>query len=154
MIERWGDEQIVAQQEAHVSGAAERAGALRGGAAGPLARSLAMAAAAFCLYGGWAMLANRGHGLAAARRAGLVQGVLSFTITLGMTMLIEALHRRLRDRRRGAALTALCAVGLSGSAVVLGHLAAGTPEVLRTVAPSLLIGSFYATSYTLALRRL
>jgi hypothetical protein len=107
--------------------------------------------AAVGMYGTWAFFANLAHGASVALRAGLAQGASSGFTTLVIGSVVEALHAALpRGRRR-----TLVAVGISASLsslVHLGvHLAAGTPEILRAILPSVIMGYVFAASYAFAL---
>ena len=117
----------------------------------PLLRSTAAHVAFAALaMGGWALFANRGHGLGRAALACLVQGLLSGAITFGLKRSLEAMAARVT----GVAAVLLpplvtCAVVLI---VLLGvHRLAGTPEVWRTIAVPYAVSSTYAFVYCLGL---
>ena len=57
--------------------------------------SAAHVAFAFVAMGGWALYANHGHGLAAAWRPALVQGLISAAITFVLKRALEAMAGRL-----------------------------------------------------------
>ncbi len=116
-------------------------------------RSVASACLAFVVYAPWAFFANLGHGSARALRAGCTQGVLSFVLTLTLTQLMEALFRIPRTPWRGFGLALAGAVCVSSLLNVSAHAIAGTPEILRTVAPVLVIGTAFFVSYGLNLVR-
>ncbi len=106
-----------------------------------------MVMAAACIYGSWAFFANLGHGGSAARWAALTQGASSGTTTLVIGTVIEVLYAALRPSR----YRALLATGTSASLTALVHLgvnlAAGTPEIARTILPSVVIGYAFAAFY-------
>jgi hypothetical protein len=110
-------------------------------------RSGLMAALAVLFYGGWAALANLGHGTSVALRAGLTQGVGSGTTTLIIGAVIETLYAALPPRRYRAAQ----ATGIAASLTALLHLSlhriAGTPEIVRAALPSIVIGYVFAAVY-------
>lgn len=107
---------------------------------------------AFLAMGGWALLANSGHGLAAAWFPALSQGVLSGLITLVLKRVLEALAGRFA----GASAYVL-PPGITASAVlillVVVHRLIGTPEVLRTIAVPWSVSTLYAVVYSAALAR-
>lgn len=109
--------------------------------------------AAFALYGSWAFIVNLAHGAAVALRAGLLQGASSGVTTLVIGSVIESLHAALPSGRRRALLAAAVAASLSACVHLAVHLTAGTPEVLRTVLPSVVIGYVFAASYAFALEQ-
>ena len=120
----------------------------------PLARSTPVHVAfAAVAMGGWALFANRGHGLDAAWAPALAQGAMSGLITLGLKRALEAMAARFT----GAA--AMIAPPLITAAAILilltcVHRLIGTPEVARTIAVPWSVSSLYAILYTLALVRL
>jgi hypothetical protein len=105
---------------------------------------------AFLAMGGWALFANRGHGLARALPAGLLQGVLSAALTFGIKRGLEGRFRRLEG------LTALIVPPVLSCSIVLAllvgaHTLAGTPEVWATIAVPYAVSSTYAVVYTASL---
>lgn len=114
----------------------------------PRVRLVALALAAFAVYGGWAALANHGHGARVAFRALITQGASSATTTLLIGGLVELLRRRMPG---GAA--AVLAASVTAVFHVVVHLVAGTPEVARTVAPSIVVGYLFAAAYAAGTRR-
>ncbi len=105
---------------------------------------------AFLAMGGWAVWANRTHGLAHAVVPGLLQGTLSASLTLGIKRGLEALFRRL------SGWTALLLPPLASCAVVLcllltAHTLAHTPEVWATIAVPYAVSSIYAFAYAAGL---
>lgn len=117
-------------------------------------RSLASAALAFVVYGPWAFVANLGHGVPRGLRAGLTQGTVSFVLTLCLTQLMELLFALPRSPRRGFALAVSGAITVSVLLNVCAHLLARTPEIARTIAPVVLLGSVFFVSYGANLVRL
>ena len=105
------------------------------------------------MYGAWALWANLGHGTAAGWRAGGTQFFVSFVLTLTITTLMEQVHARLSSRlaRVGGAIGA--AVGTTVVFTLALHWASGTPEILSTVVPVLLLGSLYCIAYVVNLER-
>ncbi len=112
-----------------------------------------MALVAAVLYGGWAGIANAGYGVAIALKAAAVQGCSSAFTTLVISSGIEALYLY----RRGRPLRRLSAATLPPTASSLVHVGAhtfmGTPEILRTVLPSVVMGYVFAATYVAGLAR-
>ena len=126
---------------------------MSGKARSDLARSgWSHVAVAFLAMGSWAAFANRAHPMPAPLLAGLVQGAISVTITLGLKRAIEALVGRLEG---WAALVVppLAACAVSASLLTALHTAAGTPEILATMALPLTVATSYAALYTFTLWR-
>lgn len=117
----------------------------------PVQRSLIAAVCGFLFYGTWAALVNVGHGLPAALKAACVQGLYSFSVTLGMTLVLEAVFK-IMSRYFNArwlidwtTIAIACGVVFSGSWYV--NVLAGTPEVFRTVVLGYVIGGLYCILY-------
>lgn len=111
------------------------------------------ALAAAVLYAPWALAANRSHGLSAALRAAAAQSGVSVVLTLLVSGVMERLFLVPRGDAARVALAVAGAVGVSAVVNVAGHLAAGTPELARTLAPALLGGASFAVLYALNLLR-
>lgn len=118
-----------------------------------LADGLSGALIGLVFYGLWAVWANHDHGLPIALRAGMIQGGLSFVVTLTGTQLMKTLYRmpgppwwRLL-RACGGALLAI--YGL----IVGAHLWNGTPNILLTLAPGLPITIAFCLSFCWGLSR-
>lgn len=106
----------------------------------------------FLLMGGWALFANRAHGLSAAWAPALVQGLLSAILT----GLIKRALEGLQGRFAGAIaflLPPLITAGSVLTVLVLAHLAVGTPELLATIAVPWSVSTTYAFIYNAALVR-
>ena len=111
-------------------------------------RSAVMGVLAGTLYGLWAVYANWSHDFAHVARAAGTQFVLSFCSTSFLTLMIELVLAR----GRTVSNLALAAVGPHASMVTLFiviHWFAGTPNVLKTIAPSASIGLVYCIVYVL-----
>lgn len=109
-----------------------------------LARILIPAIAGFIGYGSWGyFINNMGHGWEMGLRAGLVQGSLSFTITLVFNGVMEAVYKALKHK--GWSIVVTITALISTSFII--NTIAGTPEVIATIAPGSVIGSFYVYTY-------
>lgn len=102
--------------------------------------------------GGWAFFANRAHGVPAQLTAGLVQGVLTATITLFLKQVIEGLFHRTTGALR-LLLPPLAACVISLVLLTTVHVTAGTPALGATISVPLTVSTLYALLYTLALSR-
>jgi len=95
------------------------------------------------------------HGPQSAVKAAVVQGSYSFLITLGMTLMLEAMYRFLVKLtglyRTSAVVTVIlcCAPVFIGSWLI--NVAAGTPEIFETVILGYVIGAVYNSSYVFGL---
>lgn len=117
-------------------------------------RALIVGGAAFLLFGGWALFANRAHPASAMVRAALAQGVFSFLSSTFSVLLLEFLYRLGKTPARRIALAAIGTPSLVLLAMTCGHLVAGTPNVVATLLPSWISGAIFSVVYTLNLRRL
>jgi hypothetical protein len=112
--------------------------------------SLVHMAFGFLLMGGWALFANRAHGLAGAWLPGLAQGLISAGLTMVIKQGLEAM-----DGRVGGALawvlpplaTAFSVLTL----LVLVHSLVGTPEMIATIAFPWTLSTTYGFIYNAAL---
>ena len=95
------------------------------------------------------------HGPQAAIKAACVQGSYSFIITLGMTLMLEAVYRFFIKLTGMYWLSAVMTVVLCCAPVFIGswmiNVAAGTPEVFETVILGYVIGALYSSSYVFGL---
>ncbi len=117
-----------------------------------MSRLARLTVAALVLYGGWAAFANHAHGTAAAARAFVVQGLSSATTTVLIGGLVELLARRLGSTRRAATAAALSAATVTACFHAAVNRVLGTPELLRTIAPSVVVGYAFAVVYALSTR--
>lgn len=101
--------------------------------------------------GGWALFANRAHGLDAAWRPALVQGLISGGITFGLKRVLEAAAERVQGWAWLLPPLATAAVILA--LLTLVHRLIGTPEVARTIAVPWSVSTLYAFLYAAALAR-
>jgi hypothetical protein len=111
-----------------------------------LGRSVVIGLVAGVLYGAWAIYANRGHEVGELSRAAATQFLLSFSSTAVLTLMIEFVLARGRSR----ANLVLAAVGPHAGVIALFmavHWWSGTPNILRTVAPSALVGLVFCITY-------
>lgn len=108
---------------------------------------------AFFVYGGWAGCANAGHGAHVAVRSFLVQGVSSATTTLLMGAVIEGLRARVGKGAFRELVPSVFATLAATCFHVTLHVLARTPEIARTVAPSVVAGLVFSLVYSRFTRR-
>jgi len=121
--------------------------------AGQLRRVVFFAVSAFLLYGGWAVFANLDHGLHDSLSAGLTQGLLSLASTAILTSAMETVFRRLSP---GVARFLAAGLGPTTATLLLMaviHFVTGTPEILATMLPSIVVGYAYSIIYAAGLTR-
>lgn len=117
----------------------------------------------FVLMGGWAMFANRDHTLPDMLRAGLVQGLISGTLTLFLKKGLERMsamffNARQSDEGQGRYIAALFVPPLvTASCIFLvlftAHTLAQTPEIAATISFPFAVSTTYAVLYNLRLWR-
>lgn len=112
--------------------------------------------AGFLFYGAWAFLINspwvmnNGH-ITSAAIAALVQGSYSFIVTLNLALLVEWMFKRLRGIGGRSAWVFIVAITLLAIVSSGLNIVAGTPNVIWTVLPGLLVSAVYTCLYILAL---
>ncbi len=102
--------------------------------------------------GGWALWANRAHGLEAALPAALAQGVFSGAVTGVLKKALEWMDGRTAPALAYVLPPVLTAATILAALVVL-HTLVGTPEVARTVAFPWSVSTLYAIVYNAGLVR-
>lgn len=106
---------------------------------------------AFFAMGGWAVFANRMHGLDKALIAGGLQGAFSGTITFFMKTILEACSNYfIVWKKKWLALFSppLIACSASLAMLVSGHILAKTPELFATIILPFSVAFSYACLYT------
>jgi hypothetical protein len=115
----------------------------------------------FIAMGAWAVFANRDHPLPQALLAGLVQGIISGSLTLVLKKSLErmsAMFFGAADERRGRNIATLIVPPLVTAASILAilvgvHTLAGTPEIAATIAVPFTVSTSYAIIYNYGLWR-
>jgi hypothetical protein len=123
---------------------ADRASPTRGHST---ARAHVTATVAAILYGSWAGFSNWEHGTWVALEACLVQGALSFLSTLTLVLVLEALFRLGGRALGGFLLATVGTISLMISVMTTTHWMAGTPNLVTTIAPSIVVGSVFFIVY-------
>ena len=111
-------------------------------------------------YGGWAVYSNRlgqpADMAMVAWRAGCIQGGYAGVLTLINISMLEALFKRLLKRlpvTSAALITLLLATATQYAVIIPVHLINGTPNILLTLLPGLVIGTLFCCFYLWGLRR-
>lgn len=105
------------------------------------------ATGAAILYGSWAGFSNREHGTWVALEACLLQGALSFLSTLTLVLVLEALFRQGGRALAGFLLATVGTISLMSAVMTTAHWVAGTPNLVTTIAPSIVVGSVFFIAY-------
>lgn len=114
--------------------------------------SVVHVAFAFLMMGGWALFANRAHGLAAAVPPALAQGTVSGVLTGALKKTLEALDGRLSGPSAYLIPPAITAASIL-ALLVLVHGLIGTPELIATIAVPWSVSTTYAVLYNAGLVR-
>ena len=111
-------------------------------------------------YGGWAVYSNMLDQPAAmhsvAWRAGCIQGGYAGLLTLINISILESLYRVLLQRQgiTAASITTLLVSTVAQYSIIIPvHLLNGTPNILLTLLPGLVIGTAFSSAYLWSLRR-
>ena len=117
-------------------------------------RAVVVGIAAFMVFGGWALIANRAHPVPDMTRAALAQGFMSLVSSTCSVLLLEYLYGLGRTPAIKFVLGALGTPVIILLALTGGHLLAKTPNVVATLLPSWISGTVFCIVYTMNLRRL
>ncbi len=107
-------------------------------------------------YGLWAYFANCYSGAVEnpemiATRAGIIQGAYAGALTFLNVIMLERIYKRLKDSFSHAQTVGIAVViALIGqyAVIVPVHIFNGTPNILITLLPGLVIGTIFSISYT------
>jgi len=101
---------------------------------------------AFLLWGGWAFFINDVGDSYTGVISGITQGSCSFIITLLMTHFIAFQFNKFPSGLCRIVLPPVITVSITGTMLIFIHIMAGTPSILLTVSPALMVAlvfSFY-----------
>ena len=118
----------------------------------PLKRSLFAATASLIGYGGWAFFVNQSAGIEMGLRAAALQGGYSFLLTLSAALVTEKLHQSL-PARHSRWLTVAATSAVVGAVAFGIHYLNGTPHILVTILPGIVIGALFTTMYVVVLEQ-
>jgi hypothetical protein len=125
----------------------------RSAAPGQFLRIVFFSVSAFFIFGGWAVFANMQHGLHQKLSAGLTQGLLSLVSTAILTSAMEMVFGRLSPGATRFMMTGVGPITTTLLLMAVAHLLTGTPEILATMLPSIVVGYAYSLSYAAGLTR-
>lgn len=114
--------------------------------------SAAHMAFGFLLMGGWALFANRAHGLGAAWLPALAQGTVSALLTGAIKKVIEWLDGRLEGLLAYVIPPLVTASSILATLFAM-HSLIGTPEIAATIAFPWSLSTLYAIVYNAGLVR-
>jgi hypothetical protein len=125
----------------------------RSAAPGQFLRIVFFSVSAFFIFGGWGVYANVQHGLHKQLSAGLTQGLLSLVSTAILTSAMEMVFGRLSPGATRFMMTGVGPITTTLLLMAVAHLLTGTPEILATMLPSIVVGYAYSLSYAAGLTR-
>lgn len=102
-------------------------------------------------YGLWAIFANFEHGAHAWAMAGAVQAIYAFVATMSVSKVAHWIFLKYECGIKGVTMGFLASFVVMLSIPLAVHNFAGTPDVLETILPGLIIGSIYLISYLIGL---
>jgi hypothetical protein len=114
----------------------------------PYGRSAVMGVLAGTIYGLWAVYANWNHDFGHVARAASAQFLLSFCSTSFLTLMIEVILARGRSAPNMVLAATGPHAGMTTLFVVI-HWLSGTPNIVKTIAPSVSIGLVFSIIYVL-----
>lgn len=117
-----------------------------------LKSSVVHVAFGFLMMGGWALFANRSHGIEGAWLPALVQGTISGALTSVLKKTLEALDGKLAGWLAWVAPPVLTASTIL-ALLTLAHRLIGTPEIVATIAVPWSVSTLYAVVYNAGLVR-
>ena len=106
----------------------------------------------FIVMGGWALWANRAHGLEAAWLPALAQGTVSGALTAVIKRVIERMDGRLSGALAYAVPPLVTASSILATLFAI-HSLIGTPEIAATIAFPWTVSTAYAVIYNAGLVR-
>ena len=101
----------------------------------------------FILWSCWAFYINSSVSTSAGIKAGLVQGLFSFIFTLVVISVLTKLYHHFEQPWLKRILPTGLTVLMLLSILVTVHTMANTPEIIKTIAPSLIVATLFC-SYT------
>ncbi|WP_223788695.1 hypothetical protein [Marinicella meishanensis] len=108
---------------------------------------------AFVVWGGWALYANFHAGFVVAVISAVFQGTFSLVMTLCMGFLTAFLYHRLAVPWLQLVMPALLISLLALGCLTLLHHVIGTPEIMMTIWPALVVGYGFCLYRTIQLRK-
>ncbi len=118
-----------------------------------LKQDLPFALAAFVIWGGWAFYANVHAGNWIAMVAAVAQGAFSLLMTFVMGYLTSYLYACFTRPVFKLLLPAFFILLLACCFLSILHYSVGTPAILKTISPALLVGFLFCGFKTMQLHR-
>ena len=104
-------------------------------------------------YGGWAVYINLEAGLSMALLSGAVQAVYAFATTFFITSFARRVFTRFHCRIRGGLTAFILSVIFMVCVPFAVHAAAGTMNIVETIAPGVIWGTIYIAGFLTVLYR-
>lgn len=99
---------------------------------------------AFLAYGSWAAWVNASSDMTHALIAGAIQGTYAFVSTIALRWLVICLLRRMSHWHQWPAPAAyVSAVGIAALVPLSLHMWAGTPRLVASILPGLVVSAAY-----------
>lgn len=114
---------------------------------------LVSAVFAFVLWGGWAYIVNCKNDVLTGLSSGITQGTASFIITLFLVRAVTFLFPRFQRRFTQLLCPAIITVSFTGPCLVLIHTIMGTPAILYTISPALVVAFSFCIFTALKLQK-
>jgi len=105
--------------------------------------NLSAAVQGFILWGGWGFYVNYQTSLINGITSGLVQGLFSFFATFAVIKSLTVLFNFFEVKLLKYIIPALLMVLSLASLSFIAHTFAGTPEILKTIAPNLFVSTLF-----------
>ena len=105
------------------------------------------------VYGSWAAFANYEHGLFAWSKAAIIQALYAFASTLSVSVLAQKIYEYFKGTWRALAFGFFGSFALMITIPFTIHWIAMTPDIIETIAPGPIIGSFYLMGFLWNLHR-
>jgi len=107
----------------------------------------------FVLWGSWAFYINSQVSTLAGIKAGIVQGLFSFVSTLLVISILSKLYNHFKQPLLKLTLPTLLIVLTLSSILITAHTIANTPEIIKTVTPSLIVAILFCSFTTYKLTK-
>lgn len=108
---------------------------------------------AFVIWGGWTYYANAQAGYWTALISACAQGLFSMVMTFFMGYLTCFFFVRLTHPMAQLLMPATLILTLSGTCLTVLHWLVGTPEIILTIMPALIVGFLFCLFKTIQLKR-
>jgi len=108
---------------------------------------------AFVIWGGWTFYANAQAGYWTALVSACAQGIFSMLMTFFMGYLTGFWFARLRHPLAQLLMPATLILIMSGTFLTILHWFIGTPEIVLTIMPALIVGFLFCLFKTIQLKK-